>query len=65
MSIKNWKDAIVMEFPKELPITEKTINETKHNASKFRGSVRVAMGKIWKSLDYEIWRTNILNKKLP
>ena len=65
MAIQEWNEVISVGFPEDKPVTDDTIKVTKTNARKFRGSVRVAMGKIWKSSDFEAWRTKILQTPLP
>ena len=65
MTIKKWKEVISVGFPKDGAVTDDTIEVTKTNAFKFRGSVRVAMGKIWKTADFEAWRNKTLNTPLP
>lgn len=65
VSISNWKDLIRRDFPKDVPITEQTIETTKKYASRFRGSVRMAKGRMWISSEFEKRRKRILQTPLP
>lgn len=65
MAIKEWKDVVSVDFPKDGTVTDSTIETTKRNTRRFRGSVRISMGKIWKSGDFEKWRAAVLRTPLP
>lgn len=57
----------VLEAPVPLPerITEKTLAETNRQKFRFRGSVRIATGRIYTDDEYEARRRKILGTPLP
>lgn len=44
--IANWNDVIDMDFPKEAPITSRTLRAIKQWAAYYRGSVRISSGRV-------------------
>ena len=63
--MKDWKKVINVKMPEVGPITKKSIDETKKNSHRFRGSTRVSTGRVWTDREYEIWREKVLNTPLP
>jgi hypothetical protein len=62
---EDWRELIEKDFPKSGKITEETRNHTVREARRFRGSVRVSVGRFPTDAEYEERRKKILNKKLP
>ena len=63
--VKDWRTLINVDFPNLKEITEKTRLYTIKNAHRFRGSVRVSLGKFSSDSKYKIFRDKILKKPLP
>jgi len=60
-----WRDVIDRPWPPMVDVTEATRQMTMKNATRFRGSVRLACGRIWTADEYEKRRQRILSKPLP
>lgn len=63
--VKDWKELINVDFPQLGEITEETRLFTIKNALKFRGNVRISLGKFLTDSKYEQYRNKILNTPLP
>ena len=62
MKLRGWKDVIFMDFPKMAAVSEKAVRQIKQDSKSYRGSVRLATGKILTDKEYEK-RTNTLRQK--
>ncbi len=65
ITAKNWQSLIDVDFPKRKPITERTRATTMANSKRFRGSVRVVMGKFSTDAEIDARREMVLRKPLP
>jgi len=65
MSFKNLNDVIDAPAPIPSNITDKTKEVTQAESHRFRGSVRIALGKFYTDEEYEARRKRILNTPLP
>lgn len=63
--LKKFSGIINAHPPKVNPITEETIQVTKSENVRFRGSVRVATGNFWTDDGYATWKKNLMDRKLP
>lgn len=62
---EDWNKLVNIDFPQLREITEETRLFTIANARKFRGNVRLSLGKFLTDSNYEKYRNKILNKPLP
>jgi len=60
-----WNEAIKADLPTNVAVTERTREAVQAQATRFRGSVRLATGRIYTDAEYEERRTRVLNTKLP
>ena len=65
MNLKTWREVLDCDFPAAEEITSDTVNLTKNESHRFRGSVRVSTGRIWTDKDYAEHRKRILETPLP
>ena len=64
MKPRHWKNLIDVDMPQLGPITEQTRRQAIQYNHRFRGSVRIALGKFWTDEEYEKYREEQL-KPLP
>ena len=62
---ENWTDFIDKDLPEAGPITEETCAQSRGEAARYRGSVRVSTGRIWTDREYKDWRDRVLSTPLP
>lgn len=60
-----WRDVVDKELPDTSVITSEMREDTIDNSSRFRGSVRLAMGLFFTTEEYERKRKRILETPLP
>lgn len=65
MNIRSWDELLDVDLPRIGPVTENTIEHTLNEASRFRGSMRIATGRVWIDSEFEEYRFLVLNKPLP
>ena len=65
MALKNWKEALDAKLPDHGPITEEMVECAANQARRYRGSTRIALGKIWTDEDFEKRRCEVLRMPLP
>jgi hypothetical protein len=65
MKLKNWREVLTLDFPSATPITGRTVQLTRRESSRFRGSMRISTGRIWTDREFEEKRTKVLNEPLP
>ena len=63
--VKHWSQALREDFPERALITESTREALKGQGKRFRGSVRLAMGRIYTDVEYEERRQRVLATELP
>ena len=65
MKLRNWDEVVFEDIPEPGPITEDVVKKVKVDSNKYRGSVRMASGRIWIDEEFEKYRREILNRPLP
>jgi len=65
MKIKEWKDVIFLDPPKIGSITAESVQDIKKKTFRYRGSVRLATGRVIIDDEYNKKRKSILQKPLP
>ena len=65
MELKGWREVVSCDFPSAKPISKTTIRLALNEGRRFRGSMRVATGRIWTDRAFERFRTKVLNTPLP
>jgi hypothetical protein len=65
MDKKDFNRLVDSDFPDPGPVTDKTREITRREADRFRGSVRLSLGKFWTDKEYEEYRKKVLNTPLP
>jgi len=58
-------DPLDKKMPDRGPITKEVINCILNEASRFRGGVRLSIGRVWTNKEYDERRKRILNTPLP
>ena len=58
-------DPLDKKMPVRSPITKEVISCILNEASRFRGGVRLSIGRIWTNKEYDERRKRILNTPLP
>jgi hypothetical protein len=61
----NWSDVIGRDLPEQPPITEEIRQQTIRESKRFRGSVRLSIGRFWTEEEYSQWRNKVMNTPLP
>jgi len=64
-AVRGWHDVIDVAFPSFGDVTDATKTMTSEHSQRFRGSVRLATGRFYTSLEYETMRKEELAKPLP
>ena len=65
MPLRDWHEAIDARLQRLNKVTGQTIGTTLAQREHFRGSVRVATGRIYTTEEYEERRNRVLNTALP
>jgi hypothetical protein len=65
MALPNWRDVIKRDFPEMGPITGETRQRVLRDRRRFRGGVRISVGRIWETAEYEQRRARVLDTPLP
>ena len=65
MDLKNLSDIIDAKLPLPDKITEKTKEVTRKESHRFRGSVRICLGKFYTTKEFEDRRKRVINTPLP
>jgi len=65
MAQQDWRNLIKVDNPTVGPVTKKTVECAKRLSHRFRGSMRMALGKIITDKEYEARRKKALNTPLP
>lgn len=56
---------ILIEDYKTRKITKATIDDINARQQLYRGSVKASLGRVYTSDEYEMWKKNVMSKKLP
>ena len=65
MKLRRWDEVIFEDFPGIGEITKEALEQIVEESSRYRGSVRMATGRIWIDAEYEAYREEILKRRLP
>ncbi|KPK75781.1 MAG: hypothetical protein AMJ79_09735 [Phycisphaerae bacterium SM23_30] len=65
MKLRPWKDMIDVDMPTMGPITEEIRKQTREQAARYRGGVRVSTGRFWTDAEYKKYRDKVLSTPLP
>jgi hypothetical protein len=65
MDKKEFNRLVDEDFPDPGPITDKVREITQKESGRFRGSVRLSLGRFWTDKEYEEYRKKVLNTPLP
>lgn len=65
MKTKAWKDVVFLAPPKVGAVTAESVHNIKESSSRYRGSVRLATGRVIVDNEYEKKRKALLQRTLP
>jgi len=65
MKLKSWQEVLTADLPRSTAITQKTVATALEQGRRYRGSMRIASGRIWTDADFEHWRAKVLATPLP
>ena len=65
MPLRDWSESIDIDLAARQPITEKTREVARKAAGRFRGSVRVSMGRFYTDEEFEAKRKRYSADNLP
>ena len=63
--MRTTRDVLDDESLDDQPVTEAALREIEKNAGKYRGSVRLAIGRIYTDQEFEQRRQRVLAQPLP
>ena len=61
----DWKELIDVDFPKLGEIDDEAVENMRKHAERYRGSFRMATGRVWTDSAYEERRKQVWNTPLP
>ena len=62
--MKAWTEYIDVDMPDRGPITKESVECTKKESGRIRGSVRLSTGRLWTDEDYEARHDRVYNTPL-
>ena len=65
MENRSWVDLIDVDPPKVGEVTAEALEQLLANRARFRGSMRLATGRLWLDRAFEDWRRKVLSTPLP
>jgi len=65
MKLKNWDEVVFEDIPVPGPVTDEVIRNVISESNKYRGSVRMATGRIWNDEEFQKYRRSTLSQPLP